>query len=169
MYTLVGGGGCINQWFDRLFFSIFTTPVGDLFKRLGASQHQYADDTQRYTITDRCATNAFADFSACAESVTEWHLEHNILFHPTKTDAIVTGTRQQLVRPYQLTGIMVSQSSIPFVAKLRILGVIIDNHLTFSDHIAGVVRACNFDIRALRHVGLLLTKETANTIFCAIV
>ena len=44
-----------------------------------------------------------------------------------------------------------------------------DSTLTFKDHINGVVRSCNFHIRALRHIRRHLTREVANTVACRVV
>ena len=61
---------------------------------------------------------------------------------------------------------MITGASVPFVNKIQILGVTIDSKLSFDDHITSVVRACNFHIRAIRH---LLNQDAANTIACSIV
>ena len=53
--------------------------------------------------------------------------------------------------------------------KLKTLGVTLDSALTLEDHINGVVRSCNFHIRALRHVRPHLTREVVNTVACRIV
>ena len=53
--------------------------------------------------------------------------------------------------------------------KLKTLGVTLDSMLTFEDHINGVVRSCNFHIRALHHIRRHLMREVANTITCSII
>ena len=44
-----------------------------------------------------------------------------------------------------------------------------EQSLTFEDHISGVVRDCNFHMRALRHICPLITKEIVNVVPCSIV
>ena len=51
--------------------------------------------------------------------------------------------------------------------KLKTLGVTLHSALTFEDHINGLVRSCNFHIRALRHIRRHPTREVANTIACS--
>ena len=53
--------------------------------------------------------------------------------------------------------------------RLKILGVTLDNALNFENHVANVVKSCNYHIRALRHLRRSLTKEVANTLACSIV
>ncbi len=50
-----------------------------------------------------------------------------------------------------------------------LLGVKLDSNLTFNGFVTDVVRACNFHIRALRHIRPLLTDEVAATVATSIV
>jgi len=52
---------------------------------------------------------------------------------------------------------------------MKSLGVTIDSHLRFDCHAKDVARACNYYIRALRHVRTLLTDVLAQTVACSIV
>ena len=44
-----------------------------------------------------------------------------------------------------------------------------DQHLTFDSHVGNVCKAAYFHIRGLRHVRSAKSRETANTVACAIV
>ena len=98
-----------------------------------------------------------------------WHIANNLLLNPSKTEALVTGTRQQIVKLDQTGGIVVSESIVPFAAELHVLGVTLDSYLSLDDHVTGAVRACNYHLRALRHIRPLITCDAANTIACSIV
>ena len=52
---------------------------------------------------------------------------------------------------------------------MKSLGVVIDSRLTFAAHALAVRRACNYHIRALRHIRHLLTLDVAKTLACSIV
>ena len=88
---------------------------------------------------------------------------------PEQTEAIITGTYQQIAKFDQSLGINVSGTTVPFSSKLRVLGVTLDSRLSFDDHVTSVVRACNYHNRALRHIRHLIDRETANVIACSIV
>ena len=107
--------------------------------------------------------------TACADGVTGWFIRNDLLLKSNKTEAIITGTRQKLAKFDQSDGIIVSRSTVPFVPKLRVLGMTIDSELIFDDHVTDVLRACNYHIRALRHIRPFTHQDTSKTIACSIV
>ena len=98
-----------------------------------------------------------------------WQIANNLLLNPSKTEVLDTGTRQQIAKLHQTGGIVVSGSIVQFAAKLHVLGVTLDSYLSLDDHVTGAVRACNYHLRALRHILPLITRDAANTIACSIV
>ena len=176
----VAMGGCRSTFVTNLtdvpqgsvlgpfLFFIFTTPVGNIIDSFGVTYHQYADDTQLYTTIKLSSSDKLASMSACADAVTSWHLENDVLLNQNKTEAIITGIRQQIAKFDRSAGVAVAGTNVPFVDKLRVLGVTLDSQLTFEDHISGVVSTCNYHMRALRHIRPLITKEMANVAACSI-
>ena len=57
----------------------------------------------------------------------------------------------------------------PYRNQLKILGITLDSHLTFSTHIQSLTKNCYFHIRALRHIRSSITVETAKSLAHAIV
>ena len=79
-------------------FSIFTTPVGNFINSFSVTFHHYTDNTQLYTTIKLISSDKLASLSACADAVTSWHLDNDLLLNPNKTEEIITGTRQQIAK-----------------------------------------------------------------------
>ena len=67
------------------------------------------------------------------------------------------------------TGICVAGSQIAYSVKLQSLGVTLNSELSFDQHVNNIVKASNFNIRALRHIRPMLDQTVANTVACSIV
>ena len=65
--------------------------------------------------------------------------------------------------------VVVSDATVNFVDALKLLGVTFDSALTFERHVSNVLKACNYHIRALRHIRSLLSLDSAEAIGAAIV
>ena len=149
-----------------LLFSLFTTPVGHLISSYGVSYHQYADDTQLYTVINSSSPSDLQRLSYCAEAVTNWHLFNGLLLNPAKTEALVTGSRQQVAR-LDCTTVKFADTTVNISSAIRVLGVTIDSHLTFDKHVTKLVSSCNYHIRSLRHIRQIIDRDTAMTLACS--
>jgi Reverse transcriptase (RNA-dependent DNA polymerase) len=135
-----------------LLLSIFTTPVGSLICNLSVMCHQFADDTWLYTSLDMGNGHSTLQLTTGAEVVTRWHLEYGQLLNLSKSEAMITGSRHQVHSFNTTPGLCVAGSIVPFVNKIKLLVVTVDNHLSFDQHVSYVVRSCNYHIRSLRHI-----------------
>ena len=128
---------------------------------------------QLYASIDLSSDHDIINLSDCADAVTRLHLENNLLLNPSKTEVLITGTRQQVTKFESSTPaiqtIRFADTVIPYTKSVRILGVTIDSHLTFDKHVTNVVQSCNYHIRSLRHIRKLIDKDTAATLACSIV
>jgi len=82
-----------------------------------------------------------------------------MLLNPSKTEALVTGTRQQVTKlnnasavppVFQFTDNSVSRSS-----SIRVLGVTINQHLIYDNHVTKIVQSCNINEACATSVSLL--------------
>ena len=62
-----------------------------------------------------------------------------------------------------------ADTSINLTDHVKLLGVTLDSHLSFDNHISNICSSSYFHIRALRHIRPFLDSETSQTIACAIV
>lgn len=132
--------------------------------------HQYADDTQLYTAVNADDNDqGIRNLELCTVAVRDWFLQNGMLLNPDKSEVLLVAGRAQVVKFAGGTGISVADSKLTFAVQLKSLGVVIDQSLSFNQHIQNVVKASNFHIRGLRHIRPFLDEKIANTIACSIV
>jgi hypothetical protein len=68
-----------------------------------------------------------------------------------------------------LTFIQVADTFINLTDHFKLLGVTLDSHLSFDNHVSNVCSSSYFYVHALRHIRPFLDIETSKTIACAIV
>jgi len=135
-----------------LLFAMYISPMSKVVAAHGLCYHQYADDTQLYTsIPPRSATDPFRTLSLCVDDIYRWFLQNRLLLNPSKTEAVLFGTRIQHNNVPTLGGIDVAGTLVPFHDTVKLLGVTLDSALSMDRHVTEVVRSCNYHIRALQH------------------
>ena len=67
------------------------------------------------------------ELSSSADEVAGWHIRNNLLLNANKTVAIVTGIRQQVAKFRHSSDILMSVVTLPFIANLRVFGIINPN------------------------------------------
>ena len=144
-----------------LLFTLYTSPISEIFTSPNISFHLYADDTQLYiSFSSSDSTSALNTLSTCLDAVYSWLTLNRLSVNPDKTEYLLFGTPQQRSK--------MTQTSLDFRGKLlspsahaRNLGVEFDSNLTFEHHISNICRSSYFQIRQLRQIRSSLTQTTA--------
>ena len=68
-----------------------------------------------------------------------------------------------------LNSIDVARCKVPISPHVKILWVTLDSTLSLNKHVATLIKACYFHIRALRHIRNALTNDSAKSIACSLV
>ena len=153
-----------------ILFTLYTAPVADVITSRGVSYHQYADDTQLfYALSASEIDTSLTVVEECSRAVKRWFLENDLLLNAEKSEVMFVGTAAQLQKTDHVQSVNVADAVLPVSMKIKSLGVVLDRHLNFSDHVNTVARACNYHIWALRHIRHLLTEDIAHTLACSIV
>ena len=79
-----------------LLFSILTTPVGTLTSTFWISDNQFADDTWLYTAIKSKTNKNLVVLSSCADAVTGWAVENDLLLNAATAEAPAVGIRQRV-------------------------------------------------------------------------
>ena len=95
---------------------------------------------------------------------TNWFLANDLQLNADKTEAILFGTRQQLVKHQDNTVLRLGDCDVKYGSTVKILGVQLDSTLSLVPQVDSIVRSCNYHIRALRHIRKCLTLEATKKI-----
>ena len=111
--------------------TLFTLFTNDLSAAISEGDlYMYADDTSIYCIGEN-ADVAVAALNIALLEVQRWCIENRLTPHPTKSEAMVL-SRQAIIRP--LPPILLGSSVLNYVTKSRLLGVIVDDKLSWIPH-----------------------------------
>jgi Reverse transcriptase (RNA-dependent DNA polymerase)/Endonuclease-reverse transcriptase len=150
-----------------LLFSAYIGPVSRLIDSTGVRHHAYADDVTLYIQLGVDARTARSTLIDCAAAVGNWFLENDLLLNASKSEVIEFGTTAQLKKLPPAPAYVIAGVDIVPVDSVKILGITLDNKLSFDKQVSAICSACAFHTRALRHIRPLLDTDTANAIACS--
>jgi len=94
-----------------------------------------------------------------AVSLHSWFIHNDLVFNPTKTEAICFGTSPRLQSLSNITSIEFAGVSVPLVDYVKLLGVMFDKHINFDQHIFNVLFILLPSVLALSHIRTFLDSK----------
>jgi len=148
----------------------YTSLVSSIVNSYNFQQHQYADDTQLFiTLSPTGFSSDISNLTLCLSALHYWFCQNGMALNPDKSDAIIIGTQQQSFSYSNITTIDIAGSTIPLADHIKVLGVTLDKHLTFDDHVSAVCKSAYYHIRAMRYIRPAITEDMAKSVACALV
>ena len=131
--------------------------------------HSYADDTQLYVHTpvNRIPEQSIR-LTACITDIEVWMSSNRLKLNTDKTQFTVLGTRQQLAK-MTTTAVSLKTNQIDISDDVTLLGVVIDQELTFAAHVRRLSSRCFYQLRQLRTIRHSLNEEAIKTLIHAFV
>jgi len=93
--------------------------------------------------------------------ISSWRTANLLTLNSSTTEFLLIGLSKQLAK--------INHPSLTTTHSARNLGIIFDEHLTFSDQISSVSKSCYYYTRQLRCIRPYLDTKTASTIATSIV
>jgi len=78
-----------------LLFAMYISPISNIVIAHRLRYQQYADYTQQYMAMRPSDGSTFDALSRCVDDEYRWFLENGMMLNPSKTEAILFGTRVQ--------------------------------------------------------------------------
>jgi len=109
-----------------------------------------ADDTQFFTKMSVPMTAAIGLLQDCVEALQYWFWNNGLLLNPSTSAIVYFGTHgvlKESILPWQ---IIAAGCTVNVSDRLCMLGVMLDNTLSFDQHVNNIVKNYNYHLQALR-------------------
>ena len=144
-----------------LLFSLYTSPVSQIFTKASISYHLYADDTQIYiSFSPNQSRDSLSLLSSTLDEVYAWLTSNRLSVNPSKTEFLIIGNPQQRNK-IQSSSIVFCGNVISPSASARNLGVTFDSSLSLTKHISSICKSAYYQIRQLRQIRSSLDISSA--------
>ena len=161
-----------NQWSDEvviktgvpqgsilgpLLYCLYVEDMASCFNNL--NMHCYADDTQLFTSSssnDLCHTINTINYEL--EHLSAWATNNNLNINASKSQCILISRKP--IPTLNLPVVQLGSDVIDYVAKVNNLGYIINNNLSWNDHITKCCQSLYFGLRCLWNLGHILPEDT---------
>lgn len=130
-----------------LLYNLYTFDIGSCFSK--CSYHLYADDLQIYlSCKPNEISEAIAQINIEIENLVKWTIKHGLKLNNLKTQTIIIHKKGS-INTCDVPKIRVNGVDIDFQNKVKNLGVIIDEHLTWNNHVSYICQRVYYALHRL--------------------
>ncbi|KAF7237674.1 Structural maintenance of chromosomes protein 1B [Varanus komodoensis] len=141
-------------------------PLGEVIRRCGLRNHQYADDTQLYLSFSTNPGEAVAVLNRCLAEVMEWMRANKLKLNPDKTEVLLVGGSGFGEGGFDL---VLNGATLPLRDKVCSLGVLLDLELSLEAQVTAVARSAFLQLRLINQLRPYLEYDCLATVTHALV
>lgn len=146
-----------------LLFSVYLAPLGQIMRFFGINFHCYADDLQLYLPLLLETGSDLAKLKACLTAVKSWLSANFLLLNSAKTEMMTIGPARLNQQHDQLV-LTLDDCVIQCRDRVKNLGVVFDQTLSFDLHIKQVTKVEFFHLRRIAKIRPLLSLNDAEVL-----
>ncbi|KAF7245550.1 hypothetical protein EYD10_08337 [Varanus komodoensis] len=144
-----------------LLFNVYMKPLGEVIRRCGLRNHQYADDTLLYLSFSTNPGEAVAVLNQCLAEVMGWMRANKLKLNPDKTEILLAGGSG--FREGELN-LVLNRVALPLRDKVRSMGVLLDPELSLEAQLTAVARSAFFQLRLIHQLCPYLENDCLVTV-----
>ena len=144
---------------------MYTTPLGNIFRKHGLNFHLYADDIQLYISFQPGVSvskeTAISCLEACIKDIRIWMTNNLLNLNDDKTELMVITTHSNTSQNQHI-GINIGNSLItPSSEPPRNLLVLFDPTCSLNDYVSKICKSVNYNLYSIRKIQKYLDTPTA--------
>ena len=154
-----------------VLFSVYASTIRNVVND-NISLHGYADDHALKTSFkpgDHNEESQSMDrLIKCMDNIKKWMDSNRLKMNASKTEFILLGSRQQLEKCTS-GNICIDGATISNLDSIKYLGVTLDKYLTLRQHITNKCKIAMWQIKRIRNIRKMLTKDACQTLVLGLV
>ena len=160
----LGSGVAQGAILSPTLFSLYTTPLADIFKCCKA--HFYADDIQVYISFPPAELRYhMATLNNELSMVSSVAKQHNLVLNPNKSKVMIFGRKRDIIQYRQFVDVVIGGVSVPIVEEARDLGIVLEPDLRFRRHVTLTLSSSYAKLKTIFSSRHLLDIKT-KTLLC---